>query len=637
VKGAASLVVLDVPADAPRVFRIQAAGSPSRLEAAFDLGLTRRTVRAPLQASCAIEIHEMPAPAPMEPPPFRVAWEAWQKRHSRAVRWPTRPDDVSGFVAPLLGPNFTFEGLIQGVSLATERRGLVTNPFHVRWPVDTLQPPRAEEALRRLHFFAAFDPGELGLAARTAWLAGARDASGAPRLRFEGHEAVWEVNAHPNFFAPPSQPLNRGQAAWALLRAALASGGVGNVLVNDFGACQTLDLHPAALTVAEGPATWIRDSAAIGLATPLAAFDFLRPLRRRLSESETALALAVSETLHPAAATAADLFVVSSDTLQRDDTDAFANALRALAGPRPVIVRYDAIPPSSDRLQEDLERWLYRGFLPWITPSGLSAGDDPGVRDGLQWRGWLQKYGPWLVRVALAEWHPTGAARPRTRDWRLETFGPDGTGSRFITARRAVTASEIGEIVISLEKPALLLAPFSGQCLVVTPTRGASRVQVRLAAGRTGLWMLTPLASLDKDLAFLRTWRPPDGEGHALWVNLQNATIEHELGVRSEWRRGPDGTPVFRFWNGSDRPVALSGLRIGWGVPSPTAAADLRILAPGEELHIAVEPASPLPHETGWLSAQWRLARADREWECASRIRLADIGGLAAAEEMNRP
>ena len=630
------IVVFETVPESPRAFRIEAADGPPRLRVAFDLGLTPLTAQFPRRASFAVAVYEMNAAAGS---PFRAAWERFQTRHPGAFR--RRTHEVGLWLPHDARPTSDVEEFhpLWGCSAPARRRFLFSLPFHARWPLDASRTFDENEARRRLRFYAAFDRGAVGLAARTALLGGARAEDGALAIVMDDREAELEVNAHPAFMTTPSQPLNRAQAEWATIRAAAASGEYAGVYVAGAGRLRALDTNRAALAVASMPATWRENDRAIGLAGPLAAMDYLRSLARALEPMDVWLAVEVSGVCPPCLPTVGDVLLTGESPENKADRERRWNALRALAGAKPVIVVFneDFEAWSTTDLRARCERCLLYGFLPapGRAPNGNVYWNEPRwlERDRPLWRMYL----PWLRRLAEAGWRPQGRAHPLAPEWRVEQFGPDPHGSFFLAARRPDGAPAESEIELALDAPIVLLDPLSGQCEDIRPTDGRARVRWRAPRDRTLLRLAAPWDALTEEARFLRSWSPPSGEGAALLTNLRAVVIGREAEADSRLTLHPEGRAELWLENRSDQPLIISPPRLSIGGRVALLTAEPRILAPGESATLGAKLAPSEQREHEWLEVRWRFARADREWTCARVVRPADYYGVTEEAQPGKP
>ncbi len=633
VSRAGKTVVMEAHPDTPSVFRLEAVDHPARLRTAFDLGLTPLTARLARRAFFVVSVYEMTTG---EKPPFRAAWEHFQRRYPELFHRRVRDIGLWLPVGATASPEFEALGPLWGCAQISRPRFLPTMPFHARWPLDSTGTSDPAEALRRLRFFAAFDRGSVGLSARTALLGGARQTDGTLAVEVRDEEGMLEVNAHPSLLAPPSQPLNRGQAEWAAIRASLQGGECAGVYVDGASRLRALDTNRAALAVSTLPATWRAGDRAIGLAGPLAALDYLRPLAQAMRSSDALLAVDVSGVSPPSLSLVGDILVTVETAPLNEGTSVRWNALRALAGTKPVVAileaRHDEWTP--DQFHAWMKNGLLLGFVlaPGPSLTRLAHGDELR-RPSRDYSLWLT-YFPWQRRLAELGWTPLGRAIPRTRGWRVEQFGSDPNGVLALTAQRGTDAPAEGEIEWILDHPAVLMNPMEGQCEEIRPVEGRTIVRWRAAVGQTLLRVVVPWEKIVAEAAFLRAWPSPEGEAAALLSNLRTLAIEREAEVGGSMRWvGENGVEV-RIENRADRPLVVSEMSSVMDGRTRMLTDAPRILAPGETLTQRVEfaPADRRPRE--WLELRWRLGRAEREWICTRHLRFPEQ--TDSMEEMDR-
>lgn len=611
---------LTVSPDEPRIFRIEAADAPPRLRVVFDLGLTPHTREFPGRASFALHCREWDAG---KADPFRAAWADFQKRHpalferrlDRVAYW--MPDRAPAANVSELGP-------LRGVDAPSGERWLALRPFHARWPMPPAPASDVGEALRRLRFFAAFDRGWTGLDARAALLAGARRADGSLALKVAGETASVELNAHPDFFTPPSQPLNRAMAIWAAVASSRAAGESVGTLIEGLGDLSELDFNRAALAATRLPAAWKHDAAGVGVASSLAALELLKPLSAALREHGGLLAVEVSGPTHPFAAWSADLLLVRLSAPNSEAALADWSAWRALAGAKPVVALYDA----------DFERWtpedqrafgaacLFHGFLP--TPQESLDGRSYWSR--ADWferdRPFFRTYWPWIRRLAEAGWRAEGQTRADVAGWRIEHYG-DGP-VLLLTLRRQREAPAVNTLRIPLRESGVVLDPLSGSCIALTPEQGSAAFTVRLEPGAIGLRVVAPWNEISDLASFLKGWVSGDGESVAAATNLRACAAETDAAVESEIRSVGRRFRI-RLINRGTTPVVISDLRWLRGATIQALTAEHRTLAPDEAAEWTADATSVAGGERAWVDLRWRIQRGARSWDIARLFRQSDL------------
>lgn len=613
-------LALAVQPDEPRIFRIEAADAPPRLRAVFDIGLTPHTREFPGRAAFALHYREWEAG---KSDPFRSAWADFQNRHpalferklARAIYW--MPDPAPAANVAELGP-------LQGPGASAQQRWLALRPFHARWPTAPAPVPDVGEALRRLRFFAAFDRGWTGLDARAALLAGARRADGSLALTVAGDTASVELNAHPEFFTPPSQPLNRAMAMWAAAASSRAAGESVGVLIEGLGELTELDFNRAALAATRNPAAWKRDAPGVAAANSLTALEFLTPLSAAMREDGGLLALDASGPTHPFAAWPADLLLVRLPAPNSEEARAVWSAWRALAGAKPVVALYDA--GFEQWLPEDQRTFwaacLFHGFLP--TPRG--APDGVSYWSRAAWferdRPLFRTYWPWIRRLAEAGWRVEGPARADAPGWRIEHFGNEPI--LFLTLRREPDGPPMNTIRVPLRAGGVVLDPLSGSCAALAPEQDVAAIAVRLAPGESGLRVVTPWTDIGELASFLKGWVSGEGESVAAAMNLRACAAEFDAGVQSDIRSAGRRFRV-RLTNRGTTPAVVSDLRWLRGATVEALTAEHRTLAPDEVAEWTGDAAAVPGGERAWVELRWRVQRGARSCDIARLFRLSDL------------
>lgn len=609
-------LALAVQPDEPRIFRIEAADAPPRLRVVFDIGLTPLTREFSGRAAFALCCREWEAG---KADPFRSAWADFQNRHPalferklvRVAFW--MPDPAPAANVAELGP-------LQGLGASAQERWLALRPFHARWPA----APDVGEALRRLRFFAALDRGWTGLDARAALLAGARRGDGSLALTVAGATASVELNAHPDFFTPPSQPLNRAMAMWAAAASSRAAGESIGALIEGLGELTELDFNRAALAATRHPVAWKRDAPGVAAANSLTALEFLTPLSAAMREVGGLLALDASGPTHPFAAWPADLLLVRLPAPTSEEALATWSAWRAVAGAKPVVALYDA----------DFERWLpedqrafwaaclFHGFLP--TPRGTPDGVSYWSRT--EWferdRSLFRTYWPWIRRLAEAGWNAEGPARADASGWRIEHFG-DGP-ILFLTLRRESNGPEMNFIRVPVRAGGVVLDPLSGSCAALTPEPDVAAFAVRLAPGASGMRVVAPWTEIGELAAFLKNWASGDGESVAAAANLRACAAETDAAVTSAVQCVGRRFRV-RLTNRGTTPAVVSDLRWLRGATVQALTAEHRTLAPEEAAEWIADATAVPGGDRAWVELRWRVQRGARSWDVARLFRQSDL------------
>jgi len=608
---------LDTPAGAlfgmieprePRAFRWRAEPDGDFFGVTFELGLTPHTLNFPGRAAFAAVLAWERAPAADA---FRLAARAWHAEHPLrpgaltlpAAAW--APPEVPA--ARRADPDFAFG--FRGADGAP-LDWAPSSPW--RWRAGRVAEERQapEEALARARFFAATDRTFYGLQALTAALGGARRRDGAAAMERIGEEFFWPLSADPELLTTPSYPLNRALLEWN----DLASARDGVALVSP-ASLRVLDANRTALAAADYPAVFDRDGV-VGLATPLAAYEFCGPMAGALQARNKRLLLRGAPERLPWLTALADAVVEETDEPPPGDPARWA-ARRATAGPRQVsLVWRAAEPPTPDELEKMLRAGLYWGVVPSVTGGDYWTSAAP-ERDRALYRTWL----PLIRRVADARWQPVGVARAVTPEVGVETWGDGESGPRLLTVHnRGDRPADVRLPLTPEAGAAVALLPLTAD--VVPLAAGAdAALRLRLAADETALVALLPPDQLAAEDAWLATWNAGRGEAAAARENLADRARAEEAGVTVALDyphpalRGESNPLTVRLTNRQAAPLVISGLRLRHAGRTRVLLADAVTLGAGETRSWPGEFAAGEESDDPWARLTWSAERGQRRWE----------------------
>lgn len=641
--GAKALVIETDPAE-PRVFALGA--GRAYLRADYDMALSPGTKKFPGQATFRCSFYAVDRGAEDG---FRAALAEFFRRHPD---YATRRAPHSGLWMPFSdisklpgAEDFGFSFFEKTGELGSDvdyakKNGVLTLVYTEPWLYwlpfsdgEERTPARAEEKMRQI---AALGSGWSRDLALSGLAGAARGADGKILMKFMdlpwNKGARMEVSSDPDLAPAAPGGLNRAAAEWKRIAAWLEDPRVDGIYLDSMDAIVQPDHAAAALHAADHPATFTRAGRVPVMAPNVPQYEFTAALGAALRARGKFLM--------------ANFPLVDSPFLNRwidipgEETDWWSGGQynpnsrarldyrRALSGQKPFgfLQSTDFATFEGEPLRRYFETCLLYGFQPSFFSH--NAADNPYWHDAKlleRDRHLFRTFVPLTRRIADAGWRPEREARLADRTGlRLEQFGSAADGLWHLAVQNLTEARR---------DTALVLPAGLGRVAWIEPltgrggwAEGGEQIPVSAEPHGVVLFDLVAEGSLEKERAFLSSWRSGGEEAAAAVRTLDSLRAEVAAGLRATLApvgpviAGDASTWLLTVRNESAR---------GFDVVDGSASGVSRVSVPAGgvgELRLELPPTEEETRTIGWGVVRADGARA----EFARAIRARGVPAIEA-------
>ncbi len=586
-------VVLETDLSEPRVFKIAARPEEETLSVIYDVALTPETKKFPGMATFHASFRMRES---TEQEAFRDAlaelyqnYPALFERRPEAVGLWMPFTDISTIPG---AEDFGFAYYEKGGAVGSDvdfahENGVLTMVYTEPWlywlPMPAGVERNPETALRLMRHLAVGGFNKANEFASGGLLGAARDADGEIVMTFQdvpwNSGARMEVSTDPELPTRADAPANRAMAEFTFMSEAVANEKVEGIYLDSLSAMFIMDYNPEALAVADYPATYTTEDMKPGLATPIAAYEFIAGLGNYMQARGKFLMGNFPCWNFP--------FFMPYIDIPGEETHWFheghyerlpdheLNYRRAISGQKAwgflLNGKYDHFEPEyARRYFEDCLFWAFQPSL-----FSHDAANDPYWENEAWYerdRIWFRRYMPWIQRLAKAGWQPTGPASVRDAAVELEHFYGQGDEALLLTVRN-VGDSPIGSgIELELDEPHkdwVVVNPLDGLAGWLLPDeQGVVEIPIYLEGDQVRVLTVFPADELESEIAFLEKWDSGEGQEDRLVDTLRALQAQRELGLEIAIEipqpaiLGVDQTLNVRVSNRSQSPLYIESARL---------------------------------------------------------------------------
>lgn len=461
------VLVAETDGREPRHHRIEADHEAHVLWIHYDLAATPATRHFPGLAAVRARFRAEPR---TEIQPFRAALQAW---YARDLDWHRARVSVHGLWMPFTdigtvsnAADFHFAFFekvgplgddLDNARAAGALNFIYTEPWLYWMPLAHTSDWNRASALQRMQSLATAGIGRDRDLASAALLGATRDPSGQIRMQFLAvpwnSGARMEVVTDPELPAASNAPINRAEAEWRFVQTAFEDARVDGVYLDSMSMMDEIDYNPAALAVADHPATFTLADLKPGLAMPIQAVEYTAALASYLRSTGKYVMANFPCWRFPFFMPYIDVPGEETSWYHGSRYEPMSNRelnyRRAMAGAKPYGFLQGA---HFDRLsRESVERYfldcLAFAFLPsFFSHDGASAPYWADARLYERDRPLFREYLPLIVRLSQAGWQPVPAYGCAARELQIEQFGSVESNLFWITVRntgRVPVAAEL--------------------------------------------------------------------------------------------------------------------------------------------------------------------------------------------------
>lgn len=462
-----AVLVAETDGREPRHFQIEASGDDRALRIHYDLAATPKTRHFPGLAAVRARFRAEPR---TEDHPFRVALAAW---YARDPDWQTARVPAHGLWMPFTdigsvsnAEDFHFAYFEKvgphGVDLDNARAAgalnlIYTEPWLYWLPLANTSDWNRTAAVQRMDMLSRTAVGKDREFASAGLLGATRDANQDPRIQFLvtpwSTGARMEVNTDPELPTTSNTPVNRAMAEWRFIKNSLEDPRVDGIYLDSMSAMETIDYNPAALAVADYPATFVLADLKPGLAAPIQAVEFTAALAGYLRSRGLYLMGNFPCWKYP--------FFMPYIDIPGEETTWYTgkqytplsererNYRRAISGAKPF--GFLQATHFADLSHSDLEKYfrdcLALGFMPsFFSHDGAN---DPYWVDASLYerdRPLFLEYLPLTILLSESGWQPLPAVECFLPDVQVEQFGAVQSNVFWITLRNRSPRAVAGEL-----------------------------------------------------------------------------------------------------------------------------------------------------------------------------------------------
>ncbi len=607
-------LILETDLSEPVVFNIAALPQEETFAIYYDVALTPLTRKFPGEAVLHLSLR---ARTSQEQQAFRLALDELYGRYPSLFE--RRPDavglwmpftDISNIPDP---QDFGFAYYEKGGALGSDvdfchENGVLTLVYTEPWlywlPMPQGMERTPESALGLMRSLSASGAGRPGEFASAGLLGAARSVDGDIVMTFQ--DVPWNSGARMEVSTDPELPtrdgatVNRAMAEFAFMREQMEHEKVDGIYLDSLSAMFTMDYNPAALAVADYPATFTADVLKPGLATPVAAYEFIAALAGYARQEGKYLMGNFPCWNFP--------FFMPLIDIPGEETHWFGegryermpdremNYRRAMSGQKAwgflMNGKYDHFDPEfARRYFEDCLFWAFQPSL-----FSHDAANDP-YWENPEWyerdRPFFRRYMPWIQRLAAVGWRPQGSAVVSDEEIQVEHFYGDRDPVQFVTVRNSsqTPISTYLEVPLSGEDAQWVwMNPLDGEAgWIFTDASGMGTVPVSLEPDQVRLLALMPSGEIASEIVFLKDWADGKGDAGRLIDKLASLQDEQEAGLLM----GVEiSQPALR---GVENDIWVGVKNV---TPSVLTLAHLRLVpADGEALELLDEPVEITPSQ----------------------------------------
>ncbi|MBC2593165.1 hypothetical protein H5P28_02720 [Ruficoccus amylovorans] len=549
-------LVLETDLSEPVVFKISARPAQGVFGIHYDVALTPLTLKFPNEAVTHLTLRARDVP---EQQAFRQALGELYTRNPALFE--RRPAEVGLWmpftdISKIRDPqDFGFAYYEKGGAIGADvdfchDNGVLTLVYTEPWlywlPMPQGMERTPQTALALMKRLAAGGTGKAAEFASGGLLGAARSPEGDIVMTFQ--DVPWnsggrmEVSTDPELPTAPGASVNRAMAEFAFMREQMDHEKVDGIYLDSLSAMFIMDYNPEALAVADYPATFTADVLKPGLATPIAAYEFIAALAGYAESKGKYLMGNFPCWNFPFFMPLIDIPGEETHWFSKGRyermSDRDLNYRRAMSGQKAwgflMNGEYDHFEPQFARSYfEDCLFWAFQPSL-----FSHDAANDP-YWENAEWyerdRPWFQRYMPWIQRLAAVGWQPTGIASTSEPEIQVEHFYGEGEPVIFITARNSGASTVSSYLDVQLPRDSgewLWTNPLDGEAgWLFTDAGGAGTVPVMLEPGQVRVFALVPGGDIAAEIGFLENWRDGEGDAARLISKLRSLQKEQKAGL----------------------------------------------------------------------------------------------------------
>ena len=564
-----AVVVAETDGREPRHIQIEAESDTRTLWIHYDLAATPGTKHFPGLAAVRARFRAEPR---TEDQPFRAAlrsWFArdpdwWTARTPRHGLW--MPFTDIGSVSNASDFSFAYYEKVgpHGVDLDNARAAgalnlIYTEPWLYWLPLGNTSDWNRAATMRRMTDLARTAVGKDREFASAGLLGATRDASRQPRIQFLATPwstgARMEVSTDPELPVSSNAPVNRAMAEWRFIRESLEDARADGIYLDSMSAMETIDYNPAALAVADHPATFVLADLKPGLAAPIQAVEFTAALAGYLRSRGLYLMANFPCWRFP--------FFMPYIDIPGEETTWYTgkqytpmsererNYRRAISGAKPF--GFLQATHFADLSRADMEKYFRDCLALGLLPSFFShdGANDPYWVDAKLYerdRPLFREYLPLTIRLSESGWQPVPSASFSAPEAQVEQFGATAsnvfwitlrnTGSRVVTGSLRARPEAADRIVYAVGAGRVLAAPADAQ-------------EIELEPGEVAVWAFVKPDALASTAAWFRRFAVHHPLYLAGAVNLASSARVLAQGAKPEdLAPAADDTTVMEAHNG---------------------------------------------------------------------------------------
>ncbi|WP_309399436.1 hypothetical protein [Cerasicoccus maritimus] len=557
VDNGSQAIVLETDLNEPCVFKISANTDREQLAIDYHVALTPLTKKFPGQAAFHASLRSRSL---VEGLAFRHALSEFYQRNTSLFE--RRPDEVGLWmpftdISKIPSPqDFGFAYYEKGGAIGSDvdfchDNGVLTLAYTEPWlywlPMPGGMERTPENAIAMMERLAVDGFGKANEFASGGLLGAAREPDGGINMTFSdvpwNSGARMEVSTDPELPTSSDAPVNRAMAEFYFMREQVAHEKIDGIYLDSLSAMFIMDYNPEAMAVTNYPATFTTDAMTPGLATPIAAYEFIAGLGGFMNASEKYLMGNFPCWNFPFFMPFIDIPGEETHWFHEGNykrmADRELNYRRAMSGQKAwgflMNGKYDHLRPEFARRY--FEDSLYWAFQPSLFSH--DAANDPYWENAAWYerdRHWFQRYMPWIRRLANVGWQPVGEAQSFSHVIEIEQYYGTRDAAKFITVRNTSKAPTSGHIQVTLAGEAqdwIVLNPLAGDAgWLSVGASGRGEIPVFLEPEQVRFFMIFPSSEISNEMDFLRGWYDGKGQAAQLISQLESIQEQQALGVR---------------------------------------------------------------------------------------------------------
>ncbi|WP_309383289.1 discoidin domain-containing protein [Cerasicoccus frondis] len=557
VDNGAQALVLETDLSEPCVFKISANTDRDQLVIDYHVALTPLTKKFPGQAAFHVSLRSRPT---VEGQAFRQALSEFYQRN--ASLFERRPDEVGLWmpftdISKIPSPkDFGFAYYEKGGAIGSDvdfchDNGVLTLVYTEPWlywlPMPSGMERTPDNAIGMMERLAVSGFGKANEFASGGVLGAARKPDGEINMTFSdvpwNSGARMEVSTDPELPTTSGAPVNRAMAEFYFMREQVAHEKVDGIYLDSLSAMFIMDYNPEAMAVTNYPATFTTEAMKPGLATPIAAYEFIAGLGGYMSEHGKYLMGNFPCWNFPFFMPYIDIPGEETHWFHEGHyermSDRELNYRRAMSGQKAWGFLMNG---KYDHFEAEFAKRYFEDSLYWaFQPSLFShdAANDPYWENAAWYerdRHWFQRYMPWIQRLANVGWQPVGPALSSNDSIEFEQFYGDRDSAQFITVRNTAKAPASGQIALALAGEAedwIVLNPLAGDAgWLSVNANGRAEIPVFLQPEQVRFFMIFRSSEISNEMDFLRSWKDGLGQAEQLLSQLKSMQDQQALEMR---------------------------------------------------------------------------------------------------------